>query len=618
MKKRRAVVRFALALVGVLVIAGGGLLWLAGRAGSSPVEAWVAAQIQSVADAYLNPKLTFTDLDYQFPATVRLKSLRLTADDPANPGKTIDIVACERAEIELTEMPKQGQPIQIASVVLRKPLFQAVAAGDGTKRLVGFSDLLKKAPAVGPAAAAAPTDAPVMPEDLEYEPATAESSSSSASQPATSPTVEQAMAVVKNVPHLSDFLRMKRVEIVDGQIISDARIAGVPRMQIDKINTKLAVEASRDGWYALDTRITRKPIFDLNIAGRLNLDTFTATDAVVTVKAQVAHEQEGFLPPELQTFLREHEVHGALEAKITATSLPLLDPTRGEMKLEASLAKANFSYRDYRVPVDSLVMSAALSEGALKMSKLELKALRGEAEADGSLTFNDSRDAAIRMVVRKMILDDTIRDGTPAAAQPKFGGRVNMQFAAAVPLRELATSQSVTKTWARGKIDVDQGRLVHIPVVQGLGRTLTRGTSWIRGHTPPGKGQGTDRASVTFALVGHEAHCSEITYVGDVFAARGHGVVEMDQSLDLIVNAGPLEKMQHLMGMRLGGMFGKLTDALAGYHVTGTVTDPDIGVQLAGGRVNRAGSAVKGGIGRVRSGISSIGERIVGTDQDEQ
>jgi hypothetical protein len=52
--------------------------------------------------------------------------------------------------------------------------------------------------------------------------------------------------------------------------------------------------------------------------------------------------------------------------------------------------------------------------------------------------------------------------------------------------------------------------------------------------------------------------------------------------------------------------------------VTGTVKDPEIGMQLAGGRVNRAGRAVKGGIGRVRNGIGSIGERIVGTDQDEQ
>jgi hypothetical protein len=254
----------------------------------------------------------------------------------------------------------------------------------------------------------------------------------------------------------------------------------------------------------------------------------------------------------------------------------------------------------------------------MTLSKLELKALRGEADVRGTLACNAALDADVRCVVRNMILDDTIRDGTATARAPKFGGRVNAQFAAAAPLKTLATTQPMDEPWGRGKVEVDQGRLVHIPVVQGLGRAITKGTSWITRRERGGKGMGTDRANVLFTLVGHEVHCSEVTYVGDVFAARGRGVVEFDQDLDLIVNAGPLEKMQHVLGKHVGGMFGKLTDALAGYHVTGTVTEPEVGVQLAGGRVNRAGRAVKGGIGRVRDGIGSLGERIAGTETDER
>jgi hypothetical protein len=311
-------------------------------------------------------------------------------------------------------------------------------------------------------------------------------------------------------------------------------------------------------------------------------------------------------------------VQGALEARITAATLPLLDPGRGQMRMEASLAKANFSYRDYRVPIDSLVMSAALDAGVLKLSKLEVKALRGEADVVGTLACNATLDADLRCVVRNMILDDTIRDGTATAKAPKYGGRVNAQFAAAAPLKTLASTMPSERPWARGKIDIDQGRLVYIPVVQGLGRAITKGTSWLTRRGNGGKGTGTDRAHVLFTLVGHEARCGEITYVGDVFAARGRGVVDIDQQLDLIVNAGPLEKMQHLLGKHVGGAFGKLTDSLAGYHVTGTVTEPEVGVQLAGGRVNRAGRAVSGGIGRVRNGIGSFGERVVGTETDER
>ena len=607
MKKR--VVRVGLALAGVVVLACGALLWLAGRVGTSPVEAWVAGQIQLVAETYLNPKLTFTDLDYEFPAKVRLKSMRLTADDPANPGKTIDIVTCERAEIELTDMPKAGEPIQIASIVLRKPLFNAVAYGDGTKRLVGFSDLIRKAPAKEPLAeagllAATPTES---------------ARETHVAQAAPTPTT------APNIPRLSDFLRMKRVELIDGRIVSDARLPGVPPMQIDKISTRLAVEPSSDGWYSLDTRITRDPIFDLKLTGRVNIDTFTAADAVVEIKAQVAREHDKFLPPDLQKFLRTHEVHGVMQARVTAESLPLLDPKRGKMKIEASLADANVSYQDYRVPVDALVLSAALEDGVVNLSRLEMKALRGAAEARGTLALNDARDIDVRLVVRNMILDDTIKDGTATAKEPKFGGRVNVQLAAAAPLKSLVASTrpaSDEQPWGRGKLEVDRGRLVHIPLVQGLGRAITKSTSWLRRGDGQGggggKGTGTDRATVQFELVGHEARCSEITYVGDVFAARGRGVVDFNQELDLIVNGGPLEKMQHMMGRYVGGMFGKFTDALAGYHVTGTVKEPQIGVQLAGGRVNRAGRAVTGGIGRVRSGIGSLGERIAGNETDER
>ena len=593
----KRVVRSALALVALFVVAGAAALWLAGRAGSSAVETWVAGQIHLVADGYLNPKLSFTDLDYQFPATVRLKSLRLTADDPANPGRSIDIVGCERAEIELTEMPKAGRPIQIASIAFRKPVFQAIAVGDGSKRLVGFSDLIRKPssevttqPAQSPEAASQPAEYPQPP----------------SASPATTALPHLA---ANNVPRLSDFLRMTRVELIDGQIISDARLPGVPRMQIDKINTRLAIEPAKDGWYTLDTRITRAPVFDLALTGRLNLDTFTAADAVVTVKAHVAREEESFLPPDLQTFLRRHEVRGALEARITARSLPLLDPGRGAMSVEASLANANVAYRDYRVPVESLVLSAALEDGMLKLSKLDVKALRGEADVRGTLALNEALDADVRCVVRNMILDDTIRDGTATAREPKFGGRVNAQVAAAAPLKTAATTLPIDRTWGRGQIDVDRGRLVNIPLVQGLGRAITKSTTWLRGGGrggARGKGAGTDRAHVVFTLVGHEARCSEMTYVGDVFAARGRGVVAFDQELDLIVNGGPLEKMQHLLGKHVGGVFGKLTDALAGYRVTGTVAQPQVGVQLAGGRVNNMGRSVKNGFGKVVDGMSNL------------
>jgi hypothetical protein len=252
------------------------------------------------------------------------------------------------------------------------------------------------------------------------------------------------------------------------------------------------------------------------------------------------------------------------------------------------------------------LLSAALDDGVLKLSQLKVAALRGEAEVQGTLALNSpGLDVDVRCVINRMVLDDTIRDGTTAAREPKFGGRMNAQFAAAVPIKSLATTQPIGgETWGRGKIEVDQGRLVNLPVIGALGRAITKSTSWIKGRG--GKGKGTERAALAFELRGRQAQCHDMIYVGDVFAARGHGVVAFDKKLDLIVNAGPLEKMQWLLGGKVGGVFAKVTDAIAGYHVTGTIGQPDVGVQLAGGRVNDMGRSMKSGIGKVVDGMSNF------------
>src|SRR5204862_8241403 len=127
------------------------------------------------------------------------------------------------------------------------------------------------------------------------------------------------------------------------------------------------------------------------------------------------------------------------------------------------------------------------------------------------------------------------------------------------------------------------------------------------GETTKPSDHGDDRARFVFALWGGAARCSEITYQSDVFAARGRGTITFDRQLDLLLNAGPLEKMQAMMG-KVGNVFGMLTDAVAAYHVTGPMSNPQVEVQFAGGAVSRVGRGVGNGLNRVRDGIGSLGE----------
>src|SRR5439155_3062809 len=204
-------VTVALLVVGTIAL----VLWIVGGRRSSPVEDWVAAQIQLVSDAYLNPKLTFADLDYEFPATIRLKKLRLTAADPDHPGKSIDILGADRAEIELVEVPQVGQPVHIASIRLKDPVFQAVAIR-GTHRLVGFSDLIKTQ--------AAQTSGQA--------PASASGMLASTTTGATK-TMPAAQIEGPPAPRLSDLIRMHRVELIGGRIVYDSRAPGTPAMTLD-------------------------------------------------------------------------------------------------------------------------------------------------------------------------------------------------------------------------------------------------------------------------------------------------------------------------------------------------------------------------------------------------
>ncbi len=51
--------------------------------------------------------------------------------------------------------------------------------------------------------------------------------------------------------------------------------------------------------------------------------------------------------------------------------------------------------------------------------------------------------------------------------------------------------------------------------------------------------------------------------------------------LDLKMNAGPLEKLQSMLG-KVGDIFGKITDGLVTYRIRGTLGDPKVNVQPLG------------------------------------
>jgi hypothetical protein len=378
-------------LIRIAMLAGGGLVLLTIAAalivrhlGAGTLQDWIGSQLQDIANSYLNPKLSFTDLAYEYPLTVSLKNLHLTADDPANPGRKIDIIAAQDATVSLAQIPSIGKPIVIQKIILDQPLISAVAVAPGSKQFIGFSDLIRGG------------------------------SSSSASEQTSSAPARK----------LSDIFQMRLVQITGGKIVYDPRIAGTVPMALDQINTVLNIEPTDAGWYKLDTVIARKPVFELQLAGQLNLDSFTVRGVDIKLLADLGQDKLDYLPPELQAMLKQYQARGKLNVEVTG-SMPIMDPMKGQMAATVQLDRANIAIGGLRIPVDNLDLDANFDDGNAILSSLKIVALGGWADLSGSATLNDRLDADLRLKVAGMVLEQLLANPALASVSP---ARLDLDF----------------------------------------------------------------------------------------------------------------------------------------------------------------------------------------------
>jgi hypothetical protein len=581
MKKARLILLVPIALA---VLVGGASYWWVSRSGSVPasITRWVGQQLQTIANWHLNPTLTFDDLTYTYPSTVSAKNIKLTAADPAHPGQTISILSATEMTLELAEIPRTGQPIAMRKIILRNPVFLAVAERPGSPRLIGFSDLLKPA------------------QHRKQQP-----------QP---PGVK-----------LSEVFQMRRVEIIDGRIVYDPRIQGRPPMQLDQIRLRMDLDDPVAGSYALRTSLTRAPVFDISIAAKLNLDTLVANDLAIQLKANLAPGQQKYLPSDLQKLLNDHEVSGELSTTI-AGSVAFPNFTSSTLHADASLVNANVSLGDHRVPIDSLSLNAALANRTLDISRLDIAALHGQSTLTGSVALDDSLTSDLRLQVRNVLLQDTLRT-SPSSAETRYAGRVNADITVKAPLATVfdhinpttlpQTRPALPDNWGGGTLTIDQGRLVNIPALQSITAALAKAAKAVGAGSSSAT---NDRAELQFTFASDHIQFNQIKAAGSYLAVRGDGQITLDQNLNLKLAGGPIEKVGSLFGDTVGGAVAKVTGALASYHVTGTIKNPQVNVEFAGEslpeKAGKAADAIEEGAGKAidsaDKGAKKLGDAIKG------
>jgi hypothetical protein len=518
--KRKLII--AIPVVVILLVAGVVLFLIYGT-GSAAVQRWIAGQLGAVAGDYLNPRLSLGALHYQYPLTAVVDDVRLVADDPAKPGATVDIFVAKRVTLEMAEIPRPGQPLRIRRLILDHPEFRAACVGEKDLILVGYGNLLK-------------------------------------GQPAAQPAVK-----------LSDIFEIRQIQVVDGLVVYDSRTPGAKPMEIDQINFCLNVEpakGSETGWYTLEMDLDRKPVFATHFAGRVNIDTRVVDVQPVRVELKLGREQDHYLPPQIQGILKEHEVSGDLVVEASG-SVHASDWQASTLKAQVTLTGGNVAAGEHHFPVDRLQILWTMADRRGALEKIDSDLLGGKLEGTGEVALGDPMDGRVDLTLSHVRLEQCLRN--TAGGEGKYKGDLSGQIGWHGPLTD-----ALKQSQGSGTIRIADGRLDQLPVLSVLLNAVTKTMKAV--HISSGRK--SDTADMAFTFEGDRVNFNKVFVVTRVAALHGHGDIYFDTHLDMLFNAGAVEKVESMLG-RVGAFLGRMSDEISAYTVTGTLAEPKVGITVA-------------------------------------
>jgi hypothetical protein len=435
--------------------------------------------------------------------------------------QNVVVLAAGSMRIEFTETPRSGKPIVIQRVLLTDPVLRLIQREDGT--LLGLTNLVEK------------------------------------------PARETTDDGVSIKP--SDVFAIRQIGLVNGSI--SLELSNEPAMVLDRLNFDLATtpaneDPAQKGWYTIAGKASRHAILDWETQGRLNIDTSVLDIQKMTWQSSLSADEYSILPAELQTFAREHELTGDLVASLSGT-IPLLSTADSVLDIQAGLTKGHMLLGDYVLPVKSLDVTARISGGALAVKPLNLASLGGTLQMDGTMSLSGPFAATMNVQASGMRIEQALR---PVSDQPtKYAGRVDV---AGAVTGQVGSLQSTVD--GQGTLAITEGRLVRIPTLSKINEMIT-GTNAAE--------SANDTGSSDWHLFGDHINFRKLEVVSSTIAARGEGEIMFDSTINFRVNAGPLEKAQTALG-KVGELFGKVTDKIVQYEITGKLGDPVVTVRTLG------------------------------------
>ena len=508
-----------LLLAGLLLVLLAAFVFLTiSRVGQSSVEGWIGSQLQADINARGTLRLSFDKIDYQSPNRVVLDQLHLAR--VFTDGSSIDLINVEQGAIELGEIPRRGKPIVISSVELTRPIVHLDA---------------------------------FMKHDDRPRHATTR-------------------------PQLSSILHLTHVAITDGTIdYNDG--SGQQRLSWSKLSANLNLEARDAAWHHAKFAIDQSPLVKLDLSSDINLDQIAVRDLVMKLHLDLNDPAAlQFFTPRLQEYIRKFDIAGKCSIDATGNG-SMADRDAASFGATAALTGGRFTIGNYQLPVDHLDLAASLRGTILSLERCSIDLIGGQATANGTLELAGRQQVDMQIIGQHLGLAKLLRNGGDESK--RIHGLMEGQFcfAPTLPqLRLLNKPEGTDVVWATGYVHIDHGRLVSLPIIGDLIAATRRVSNAMTGD----KGVYNDQLQMNVIGIGKRYQLNDVTYMGDVIAARGHGSIAFNGDCDLIMNAGPLENLQQRLGF-LGRIWGRMSDRMMSYTVQGKLKSPEVRPQLGGG-----------------------------------
>lgn len=510
----------------VLIILGAGGAYLVLRSGVGGADDWVVRRVVKIAETYIQPKIDFDGFAWDGSRTISLEGVTLTADDGTE-------VLTARSMIVTTErVPVTGGPFIIEGVTLEDATLRLIQT-TGSDGGIAFKGLVPF----------------TRGENIENQ--------------------DQVASDVK----LSESFQIRDIVLKNGGFEYDAGDGSEP-MRLAGIDIDVDLTPGEGGLYLLQTVLDQGEVLTMNVKADADLDNMILTNTDVSMSADLTTaEAVSALPPQIQTLLRQYEIKGKMNASVTGT---INANAIGESDMRASfgLRNSNVSFGEYKIPVDNATIEAKVAGGSADISTFGINMIGGSIELTrATLDLNNAAmpfDAAWR--IRGLRIEDFLRSKPEGEPLP-MGGILASSGSVRGSLSDLPGSISSGPC----ELTMREGRLVSIPIITDIIDVMDV-VSALTGTT-----QYNDTADINFTLDGEGIRIDKdgLDIETQLASMRGDGTIYYDQRLDLLVNGGPVEKLQDQLG-GIGDILGQVTDGLVKYNVTGTTSEPEVKIRPLG------------------------------------